>query len=65
MDPSYKSFQNWKKSRNGLSYIKQQDINEINKLKDSQNNRNNYSNNKRAKSVKQPFKKKNLNLKND
>ena len=65
MDPSYKSFQNWKKSRNGLSYIKQQDINEINKLKDSQNNRNNYSNNKRAKSVKQPFKKKNLNLKNE
>ena len=65
MDPSYKSFQNWKKSRNGLSYIKQQDINEINKLKDSQNNRKNYSNNKRAKSVKQPFKKKNLNLKNE
>ena len=66
MDPSFKSFQNWKKSRNGLSYIKQQDINEINKLKDSQNNSNTYSNNKRAKSVKQAFKKKNSNyLKNE
>ena len=62
MDPSFKSFQFWKKSRNGLKYINQQDINEINKLKDSQNNSKNYSNNKRAKSVKETFKNKNLNI---
>ena len=62
MDPSFKSFQFWKKSRNGLKYINQQDINEINKLKDSQNNSKIYSNNKRAKSVKETFKNKNLNI---
>ena len=60
MDPSFKSFQFWKNSRNGLKYINQQDINELNKLKDSQNNTKIHSNNKRAKSAKDTIKIKNL-----
>ena len=66
MDPSYKSFQNWKKSRAGLNYLKAQDEKEINKLKDSQDNKNNInSNNKRAKSENANYKNNKFNLKKE
>ena len=32
MDPSYKSFINWKQCRSGVNFIKNQDVSEINKI---------------------------------